>query len=426
MALSVKNHPNLKAFINFWVFVFERFKVDGCFSTAAALAFASVLSIVPLMTVGLSVLRIIPFIDQLGQQATDFIFSNFVPATGEIVQKYLQTFIQQSSQLTGVGTIFLIVTAFMMLVTMENALNGIWRVPTQRKGLAAFVVYWAILTLAPLLVVGSVGLSSYFFSVNFFLDISYGQPSRWLAGYLPFLMTTTGFTFLYLLMPNCHVKVKHALIGGIVAACLFELSKRGFSLYIANFHAYQLLYGALATFPIFLFWIYLAWVVVLFGAEVTNALSYDHRESRSGSGHNFIVSYVWIHALWEAQKEGKGVSLGKLMLVHSVASTIEVDQIIRALLKAYIIRHATSGEFVLARNLSHLTLYELYALLPWQIPHPSELKKIDPKLLQMLKTILETTDLLLRETLAKPVAEYFPTADDQSVPASDNKNSDRP
>lgn len=256
----------------FWSFVFEHFNLDNCFSTAAALAFATVLSLVPLMVVGVTILRLAPISEKWGQQTTDFIFNNFVPTTGEVVQQYLQTFMEQSAQLTSLGAIFLIFTALMMLFTMENVFNTIWKVPRQRRGVAAVVVYGAVLVLTPLFLVGSMALSSYFFSMNFFLEVTSGeQRSRWLTVYVPFLLTTGGLTFLYAVMPNRRVKIRYALFGGIVAAVLFELSKRGFSFYIAHFPTYQVLYGALAAIPIFLFWIYVAWVVILFGAEVAHA-----------------------------------------------------------------------------------------------------------------------------------------------------------
>lgn len=266
--------------IRFWAFVFEHFNLDNCFSTAAALAFATVLSLVPLMVVSVTILRMTSVSNKWSQQATDFIFNNFVPTTGEVVQQYLQTFMEQSAHLTGLGAVFLTFTALMMLFTMENVFNTIWRVPRQRRGMAAVLVYGAVLILTPLFLVGSIALSSYFFSMNFFLEVTSGeQRSRWLTVYVPFLLTTGGLTFLYAVMPNRRVKIRYALFGGIVAAILFELSKRGFSIYIANFPTYQVLYGALAAIPIFLFWIYLAWVVILFGAEVAHALGAPYRIS---------------------------------------------------------------------------------------------------------------------------------------------------
>lgn len=406
-AIKTKINASLGIFMRYWVFVFKRFMVDGCFSTAAALSFTTVLSIVPCMAIIVAILRIMPSAAMIGEQVTQFIFQNFVPETGEVVQQYLQMFIQQSGQLSWLGAIFLLFTSLMMLVTMENALNGIWRVSTQRQGMKAFMVYWALLTLAPLFIVGSIGISSYFFSINLF-DLTTGaQRNQFVTSYLPFLLAMCGFTFLYVVMPNCRVKVTHALVGGLVAACLFELSKDGFSFYISHFPAYKLIYGALASIPIFLLWVYLAWLVALFGAEVTNALTYDHRMKRSGTGHCFMISLIWIEALWHAQKQGGSLSLAKLLRICVPSSPIETDQILNALVKAHIVRPMANGEYILVRNLSHMSVYEFYALLPWQIPHPADLTGWEISAQGVLEKLLSAVDRELKNTMGIPVGTLF-------------------
>ncbi len=242
------------------------------FQVASALSFSSVLALVPLLTVVFSALSLFPIFQGWSGEIQDFIYSNFLPQLGDQVQQYLQEFSANAGRLTLWGLIFLMVTTLTLLATIEDAFNEIWEVKTGRPMMQRVLVYWAMLTLGPILIALSLSVSSYVFS----LSIIEGQSviigvKKQLLNVLPFLLELLAFVFFYNSVPNCEVRLKHAVIGGIIAALLFELAKFGFGQYLFYFKSYQRIYGALAILPVFLIWIYLSWLVVLIGAYIASA-----------------------------------------------------------------------------------------------------------------------------------------------------------
>lgn len=250
-----------------WYFgkrVYLHFQQTGASHRSAALAFTTLLSLVPLMTVSLAIFSAFPAFKTFSSRIQDFVFNNFVVSTGDVVQNYLQTFIAKAGQLSVFGLIFLVVTAIVMMFTMEETFNAIWRVHKRRHWLQALMLYWTILTLSPLLLGVSFVASSYLTSFAEFLGLY-----KILLIVTPFLLSIAAFMLLYIAVPHYRVPIKSGFIGALFAAVLFELSKHLFALYIIHFAGYQLLYGTLATIPIFLLWIYLCWFITLLGAVVS-------------------------------------------------------------------------------------------------------------------------------------------------------------
>jgi membrane protein len=260
--------------------IYLRFHQDGCTSRAASLAFTTLLSIVPLLTVSFFLLTLLPISQKLAATIQNFVFQNFVPASAEIIQYHLTQFVHHTSKLSAIGTLFLFATAILMVFNLERAFNIIWRAKKQRSFLSAFVMYWAVLTLTPILIGLGLAISTYLFSLPL---ISTAARVLGLKEIIfiatPYISTFVAFTVLYLAVPNCKVSWRYALIGGFVATILFELAKLAFVLYITHFPVYRLLYGALSAIPIFLVWIYLCWLIILFGAVVTAVLE-DRMKTR--------------------------------------------------------------------------------------------------------------------------------------------------
>ena len=161
-----------------------------------------------------------------------------------------------------------------MMLTIDNAFNVIWRVTRPRPLVKRLVAYWAVLTLAPLLIGASLSLTSWLVG----LSMGYGKHISSFGivvlKILPVLFTTLAFTLLFRLVPNRYVPRRHALIGALVAAVMFETINRVFGYYVSHFPTYKLVYGAFASVPIFLMWIYLSWLTILFGAVITASLSH--------------------------------------------------------------------------------------------------------------------------------------------------------
>lgn len=242
------------------------------FREASALSFSTILALVPLLAVVFSALSLFPIFETWSGAIQDFIYRNFLPQLGEQVRQYLEEFSANTGQLTLWGLIFLMVTSLTLLATIEDAFNEIWQVKTGRSIGVRILVYWAMLTLGPILIAASLSMSSYLLSLSILQEPGIANNLKaQLLGFLPFILELSAFVLFYLAVPNCDVRVKHALIGGLVAALLFELAKYGFTQYLLRVTTYQLIYGALAVLPVFLIWIYLSWLVVLIGAYITAA-----------------------------------------------------------------------------------------------------------------------------------------------------------
>ncbi|MCP4995331.1 MAG: YihY family inner membrane protein, partial [Gammaproteobacteria bacterium] len=212
--------------------------------------------------------------------------------------------------------IFLIIVALMMMANIDRAFNTIWRVRRKRGLLSLFIVYWSILSLGPLLIGISMAVTSYLVSIPLLSNTAetLGLKGR-LIGLMPVLASAVAFTLLYAVVPNRRVPFRHALMGGLLAAALFELAKRGFAFYLTNFPTYEAIYGALAVIPIFLVWIYVSWVVTLLGAEFSYCLGVLNDVFVSGArerGQGFLLAFRVLRELWSAQKSGNALSSSQL------------------------------------------------------------------------------------------------------------------
>lgn len=265
------NRHRIDAFVRF---VVHRFLDERCLQSAGALALTSLFALVPLITVALGILTVFPGFARWRDEIAVFIFANFVPATGNVVRTYFSQFADNASKVTVIGILILIVSAVALMLNIEDTFNRIWRVTKPRKASARLAVYWSALTLGPLLLVAVLTLSSYVFALPW-LEQANAQFSlkAHLLGWLPFLLQWIVLAGAYVLIPNRRVRVRHALIGGLLTALLFEAAKHAFAAYVINGESYQQIYGALAVVPIFIFWIYLVWILVLLGASITASMA---------------------------------------------------------------------------------------------------------------------------------------------------------
>ncbi len=268
----MKIEPLIRQAVLFARYLLTRMGHDRVNVNAGYLAYITLLSIVPMLTVLLSVLSSFAIFENAGDAIQDFVITHFVPAAGDAVKGALLEFVANTGKMSAVGGAFLFVAALMLISNIDKNLNYIWRVKHKRRAVFSFSMYWMVLTLGPILVGASIAATSYVTSLKILeseaISGLYNQLLRW----LPFLLSFFAFVGLYLLVPNKKVRISHAMVGAIIAALLFEASKKGFAAYITQFPSYQLIYGALAAIPILFVWVYLCWLIVLVGAEVTAAL----------------------------------------------------------------------------------------------------------------------------------------------------------
>ncbi|MDN3679564.1 virulence factor BrkB family protein [Vibrio tapetis subsp. quintayensis] len=257
---------------NFAKYLVNRVSHDRLTVSAGYMAYITLLSLVPLLTVLLSVLSSFPLFADVGDVLQDFVITHFVPAAGIAVKSALTDFVANTGKMTAVGGAFLFVAALMLISNIDKSLNFIWRVKDKRRSVYSFSMYWMVLTLGPIMVGASIAATSYITSLNFLDSEAISTVYTYFLRWLPFILSFFAFVGLYLLVPNTKVALRDAVIGALVAAVLFELSKKGFALYITHFPSYQLIYGALAAIPILFVWVYMCWLIVLLGAEVTASL----------------------------------------------------------------------------------------------------------------------------------------------------------
>ena len=365
---------------------------------AASLTYSLLLSLVPLMTVTLAVFSAFPMADKAHQLVQDFLFENFVPAAGEVLQTYLAEFSTKASRLSGAGFLFLIVVALMMMSTIDRALNTIWEVTQRRRPLHTFLVYWAVLSLGPVLIGASVVATSYLVSLPLWSD-TVGSGAQRLLGLTPVLTSMLGFTMLYTLVPNRQVPWRDALFGGLLAALLFEAAKRGFAVYITRFPTYEAIYGALAAVPIFLVWVYLSAMIMLLGAEFTRSLGmFRYLPGGRGSAPLGLAETLRLLGyLGQAQQQGVSLSLRVLGRLDEDWSAPRVEALLNELQAARLVHRTDSGRWVLARPLASLTLYDLYRATGFVLPtQGGPLWPSDPR----LAAELEVADQGLRQALA--------------------------
>ncbi|PVX39198.1 tRNA-processing RNAse BN [Pasteurella langaaensis DSM 22999] len=248
-----------------------RFNQNKLTQAAGALTYSTMLAIVPLVMVIFSIFTAFPIFNEMAGAAKEFIFTNFAPAASDIVGQYIDEFVNNSKQMSAIGIVSLIAVALLLIHTINSTLNAIWNAQP-RGAIFSFTIYWAILTLGPILMGASFAVSRYVSSITMFnseLALPFGVT---LLSFVPFLLTWLGFTFIYAVVPNKKVNIKHAAWGALVAAIFFTLGKKAFAWYIVTFPSYQVIYGAMATLPLMLLWLQLSWLFILLGAQLAAVL----------------------------------------------------------------------------------------------------------------------------------------------------------
>jgi membrane protein len=348
----------------FFHFTWERFLEDRCLQTAGALAYTSLFALVPLTAAVLGMLAAFPVFAEWKDRLTAFVFQNFVPATGDVVQGYLTEFAANASKATVIGVLVLFFSAIALMMSIEDAFNRIWRVATDRRAASRFVIYWTALSLGPLLLVAALATSSYVVALPL-LDAAateFSLKARVLS-VLPFFIMWTAMVVGYIVIPNRSVRLRDAIVGGLIAAVLFEAARRGFTWYATGLASYQQVYGALAIVPIFIFWIYVSWVIVLLGASITASLSaFDYRPAamRLLPSQEFAGLIRLVGHLADAHRRGVGLHSDELRAREAYLTDDLLQRYLADLSRVAVIRRTELGEWILARDLDGITLLDLY------------------------------------------------------------------
>jgi len=252
------------------LFLWTRCQQDNIKVPAGHLAYVTLLSIVPFLAVIFYMLSAFPMFSELNQIMEDLIYNNFVPTSGDAIKDHVGGFIENTKKMSMMGIASLIVIALLLISTIDQTINRIWRCTNKRSIVQAFTIYWTILSLGPIILGSSIALSSYLFSIV--QDQGFLSIGQQLLSFMPFVIAWMAFAGVYTLVPHQRVSFRYSCIGGLIGSLLLNVGTDLFTLYITNFPSQQLIYGALAVIPILFVWIYFNWLIVLFGAEVTVTL----------------------------------------------------------------------------------------------------------------------------------------------------------
>ena len=286
--------------------LWRRFREVRLGMTASSLTFTTVLALVPLFTLGLAIFTAFPIFAKVQDQLQRWLIDSLVPESiSRQVLGSLTQFSKKANRLGLVGLIAVVMTSLALLVTIDRTLGQIWRVNRPRPWGQRVLIYWAGLTLGPLLLGGSLAISSYLFT-GYLSDYADWLPVtvRSLLDLVEFGLLAATVTGLYYYLPNTRVDWRHALTGGVAVALGLELAKNLLAIYLAQMPTYSAIYGAFSAVPILLAWIYVAWVVVLLGAVLTASLPEIGRQAKrpvDGPGWSFRLALETLGLLRDAR-----------------------------------------------------------------------------------------------------------------------------
>jgi membrane protein len=393
---------------NFVRLIITRFGEDRCAQIAASLTFTTLLSLVPLITIALTMFSAFPVFDDFSNEIKTFLLDNLMPdKAGAVITRYMQQFAESATRLTAVGVILLTVTAMLMMLTIDQAFNVIWRVSKPRPLVKRLLIYWAVLTLAPLLVGASLSLTSWLVGLSMGYAKHIPVFGVGTLKILPVLFTALAFKLLFQLVPNRHVPSAHAWIGALVASAAFETMNRGFGYYISHFPSYKLVYGAFASIPIFLLWIYLSWLMILVGAVIAASLSYWGAPTKHNGNSPLGQMLDALHVLGVL---AQGLEAGKISTLPQLSKSLrlgydELETILEKLASVGMAQKAEGGGWLLMRDPAHLyaaELLDLFALHQADMEHSNLPGPIHQWLMDCLWQLKRNTNVSLRELLERP------------------------
>jgi membrane protein len=302
----------------------QRFREDHMGLTASSLTFTTSIALVPFFTVALAIFTAFPMFSKLQGALQVWLVNSLIPDNiSRQVLGYLTQFARQANKLGVVGLTVLLGTAIALILTIDRTLNGIWRVKKPRPLAQRVLIYWAAITLGPLVLGASLAVTSYVVSGSRGAVSAVPGGLRVFLDILQFFLLAGGMAALYRYVPNTFVRWTHAWMGGLFVAAGIELAKKALTLYLSSVPTYSLVYGAFATLPILLVWIYVAWVIVLLGAVIAAYLpSLLAGVARRGNSHGwqFQLAVELLQQLHQARSTAR---IG--MEASELAKALQVD-----------------------------------------------------------------------------------------------------
>ncbi len=355
----VRPRPALRVTTRFFL---RRMRQHAILETASSLSFSTIFALIPALALLLAAVAAYPGLRVLRERMEQFLLMNLMPETGLHVGVAIAGFVRAAGELTAVGIIGLVAAALVLLVSIESALNKIFRVARHRRLAVRLLVFWTLMTIGPLLLGLGFSLFGIFTALPLFgvgeeannFDLVLGSVAPAVLGWLV-------LTLLYAIVPNRRVFPKDAMIGALVAAGLLTFVRYTFAFYVLTMTTYQAIYGAMAAIPIFLIWNFLVWVIVLAGAVVAASLP-DWRHERSGAvvgpAGRLMTALSILERLERAARDGKGLTTARLARTIS-APDIIFAAVLTELRNTRFVVVTDAGEWMLARDLDRTPLADL-------------------------------------------------------------------
>ena len=380
---------------------------------AGALGFFTALAVVPALALILSILAAFPALDHFRLALQQALVVNLVPDTGMKINDALTGFVAAAGQLTLFGVVGLIATSVLLLLTIEDALNEIFRVIRPRLLRQRLLVFWAVMTIGPVLLGAGFSFLGYFGTQQIMEGEAVPPPDPviiLLGSVLPTVFTWATLTFLFMIVPNRRMILRDAMIGAAVAAVLLAALRYTFAAYIVFMTSYQAIYGAIAAVPVFFMWVYLVWLAVLAGAIVTAALP-DWRYARIGVGvgvgGRLVLALEVMVRLAAARRGGAGLTMELLAKIIG-APDLVLAAVMTDLRTGLFIAPTADGRWVLSRDLESTPLADLVHHFGLGLNHnigDDDVKtgEIGRRLGSYLRTAAESERTLLSVSLAQVV-----------------------
>src|SRR5882672_5409406 len=265
--------------ISLTLLTIRRAREERLAQVAGSLTFTTVLSIVPFLAVSFALFTRFPIFSRLEKAIEEYLLQSLLPADiSRTVLKYLSQFAANANGLTLVGSLFVLLTAIAMLLTVENALNQIWKVKKNRPFLKRVGMYLLMLTVGPPALGVSLWATSYVLGASIGLIGAIPPSVKFVLDLGPVVLGMVGLASMFYFVPNTRVRRRDAIAGGLIASIALELGKRGFAAYLLKVPTYKAVYGAFAVVPVFLLWVYFSWLVTLTAALIAANLA--HRTPR--------------------------------------------------------------------------------------------------------------------------------------------------
>lgn len=344
----------LQGLISLLQYVYRRVDEEQLTQVAGNITYTLILGIVPALAVALAIFTYFPQFDALQKMVELYFMQGMIPpGMAQGILDNLTLFASKASSVSIVSSLAMFFTTAMMFNLIENTFNRIWGVQEPRPVLRRLLIYFFIATLGPLLLGGSLYLTSYLYLA------ARGIVSQlpYLSGIWPILflafISAAAFTFLYRFVPYRRVLWKDAFYGGLFASAAFEVAKRLFAVFVMQFASYQRIYGALALIPMFLLWLYVSSLIMLSGAVLVSSLP-DFRSGRwrrvVTPGSQYADALSVMHTLFDARAE-RNQSVGWARLQrHASLSSAELENMLLSMQEAGWVKHAKQGMRIIFRR----------------------------------------------------------------------------